>query len=221
MHLLGESLACDFKGFKSHFPMFSVPLCLCVTLQLRHLGSKAEPQRCGGNPAIAVYSSGIFEAGNGYAPRPAQRYATCRAKPEAFKAKKNVQDLIFPNSYAKDGKSVERRFAEDMDAAAEVRVYAKLPNGFAIPTPVGSYSPTSSTSSGRRLPSRRDFARAGPIPARIRSNSRSRTSEIGQIRKVFPCCPARIPVESDPSRQRTGEIACLSSVRRWPNCPNR
>ena len=39
MHLLGESLACDFKGFKSHFPMFSVPLCLCVTLQLRHLGS--------------------------------------------------------------------------------------------------------------------------------------------------------------------------------------
>ncbi len=60
---------------------------------------------------------------------------------KAFKAKKNVQDWIFPDGYAKDGKSVERRFAEDMDAAAEVCVYAKLPRGFAIPTPVGNYSP--------------------------------------------------------------------------------
>ena len=60
---------------------------------------------------------------------------------KAFKAKKNVQDWIFPDGYAKDGKSVERRFAEDMDAAAEVCVYAKLPKGFSIPTPVGSYSP--------------------------------------------------------------------------------
>lgn len=38
-------------------------------------------------------------------------------------------------------KSVERRFAEDMDKAAEVCVYAKLPKGFHIPTPVGNYSP--------------------------------------------------------------------------------
>ena len=37
--------------------------------------------------------------------------------------------------------SVERRFAQDLDQAAEVWVYAKLPRGFQIPTPVGNYSP--------------------------------------------------------------------------------
>ena len=37
--------------------------------------------------------------------------------------------------------SIERRFAQDLDAAAEVCVYAKLPKGFHIPTPVGNYSP--------------------------------------------------------------------------------
>lgn len=35
----------------------------------------------------------------------------------------------------------ERKFAEDMDAAAEVAVYAKLPRTFQIPTPVGNYAP--------------------------------------------------------------------------------
>lgn len=38
-------------------------------------------------------------------------------------------------------KSIERRFAEDLDAAEEVCVYAKLPRTFQIPTPVGNYSP--------------------------------------------------------------------------------
>ena len=38
-------------------------------------------------------------------------------------------------------KSVERKFAEDLDAADEVCVYAKLPRTFQIPTPVGNYSP--------------------------------------------------------------------------------
>lgn len=37
--------------------------------------------------------------------------------------------------------SVERRFAQDLDGADEVCVYAKLPKGFQIPTPVGNYSP--------------------------------------------------------------------------------
>ena len=30
---------------------------------------------------------------------------------------------------------------QDLDAAQEACVYAKLPKGFAIPTPVGNYSP--------------------------------------------------------------------------------
>ena len=37
--------------------------------------------------------------------------------------------------------SVERRFAMDLDKSEEVCVYAKLPKGFYIPTPVGRYSP--------------------------------------------------------------------------------
>lgn len=58
---------------------------------------------------------------------------------KAFRAKKNIQDYVFTDGTAE--KSVERRFAEDMDKADEVCVYAKLPKGFAIPTPVGNYSP--------------------------------------------------------------------------------
>ena len=59
----------------------------------------------------------------------------------AYHAKKNVQDYVFADGYAKDGQSIERKFAESMDLADEVCVYAKLPKGFFIPTPVGNYSP--------------------------------------------------------------------------------
>lgn len=59
----------------------------------------------------------------------------------AYRAKRNIQDYLFADGYAKDGKSVERCMAEDMDKADEVCVYAKLPKGFYIPTPVGNYSP--------------------------------------------------------------------------------
>lgn len=36
---------------------------------------------------------------------------------KAYRAKKNVQDYVFADGYAKDGQSVERKFAEDMDLA--------------------------------------------------------------------------------------------------------
>ena len=35
----------------------------------------------------------------------------------------------------------ERTFVEELDTGAEVVVYAKLPRGFGIPTPVGTYNP--------------------------------------------------------------------------------
>jgi hypothetical protein len=35
----------------------------------------------------------------------------------------------------------EKKFARSLDQATEVCVYAKLPRGFQIPTPVGNYSP--------------------------------------------------------------------------------
>ena len=58
---------------------------------------------------------------------------------KAFKATKAIQDYVFTDGSAVD--SVEMKFATALDAAAEVCVYAKLPRGFAIPTPVGNYSP--------------------------------------------------------------------------------
>ena len=58
---------------------------------------------------------------------------------KAYRAKKNVQDYVFTDGTAQ--KSVEWKFAESMDLADEVCVYAKLPRGFHIPTPVGNYSP--------------------------------------------------------------------------------
>ncbi|WP_028504272.1 type III restriction-modification system endonuclease [Ruminococcus albus] len=60
---------------------------------------------------------------------------------KAYRAQKHIQDYVFTDGYAKDGQSVERKFVEDIDKADEVCVYAKLPKGFSIPTPVGNYSP--------------------------------------------------------------------------------
>lgn len=58
---------------------------------------------------------------------------------KAFLAKKAIQDYVFTDGSAE--KSIERKFAEDLDTAEEVCVYAKLPRTFHIPTPVGNYSP--------------------------------------------------------------------------------
>ena len=58
---------------------------------------------------------------------------------KAFRANKAIQEYVFTDGTAEQ--SVERRFVEDLDKAEEVCVYAKLPKGFHIPTPVGNYSP--------------------------------------------------------------------------------
>ena len=54
---------------------------------------------------------------------------------KAYEAKKHILDYVFPDSQG------ERTFAEDLDKAEEVCVYAKLPRSFQIPTPVGNYAP--------------------------------------------------------------------------------
>ena len=51
------------------------------------------------------------------------------------KLKKHVYDYVVTDS------KVERDFVAQLDTSAEVAVYAKLPRGFFIPTPVGSYTP--------------------------------------------------------------------------------
>ncbi len=43
--------------------------------------------------------------------------------------------------YAITDSKVERKFVKDLDTSSEVAVYAKLPKGFYIPTPVGDYNP--------------------------------------------------------------------------------
>ena len=58
---------------------------------------------------------------------------------KAFGATKAIQDYVFTDGIVEE--SVERRFVKDLDTADEVCVYAKLPKGFHIPTPVGNYSP--------------------------------------------------------------------------------
>ena len=80
------------------------------------------------NTIEGEYDSAIFTA-----ERTMQRFD------RVFLAKKAVQDYVFTDGTA--DKSIERKFAEDLDAADEVCVYAKLPRAFQIPTPVGNYSP--------------------------------------------------------------------------------
>lgn len=48
---------------------------------------------------------------------------------------KHVYDYVVTDS------DVEKEFVAKLDASAEVAVYAKLPGGFTIPTPVGDYNP--------------------------------------------------------------------------------
>ena len=51
------------------------------------------------------------------------------------KLKKHIYDYVVTDSM------VERDFVTDLDLSSEVAVYAKLPRGFVIPTPVGDYNP--------------------------------------------------------------------------------
>lgn len=51
------------------------------------------------------------------------------------KLKKHIYD------YVVTGSKIERQFVTELDTSHEVAVYAKLPRGFFVPTPVGDYNP--------------------------------------------------------------------------------
>lgn len=51
------------------------------------------------------------------------------------KLKNHIYDYVITDS------NVERNFVKELDTSTEVVVYAKLPRGFLIPTPVGDYNP--------------------------------------------------------------------------------
>lgn len=71
------------------------------------------------------YDNSIFTAGQG------KRDFTNASQ----KLKKHIYDYVITDS------NVEREFVEELDTSKEVVVYAKLPRGFFIPTPVGDYNP--------------------------------------------------------------------------------
>lgn len=54
---------------------------------------------------------------------------------KGFKTTRHIYDYVFTDSNS------ERAFVNELDASAEVVVYAKLPKSFHIPTPVGNYNP--------------------------------------------------------------------------------
>ena len=53
----------------------------------------------------------------------------------AIKTEYHVYDYVFTDS------KTEKAFVKELDKSTEVVVYAKLPKGFFIPTPVGNYNP--------------------------------------------------------------------------------
>ena len=54
---------------------------------------------------------------------------------KAIKTHRHIYDYVFTDS------KNERNFVKELDTSTEVVVYAKLPRGFFIPTPVGDYNP--------------------------------------------------------------------------------
>ena len=72
-----------------------------------------------------TYDSSIFTAGQSR-----QDFTNASQK-----LKNHIYDYVITDS------KVEREFAQELDTSTEVIVYAKLPKGFLIPTPVGDYNP--------------------------------------------------------------------------------
>lgn len=60
-------------------------------------------------------------------------------KQDFSRASEKLKNHIY--DYAITDSNVEREFVKELDTSSEVVVYAKLPRGFLIPTPVGDYNP--------------------------------------------------------------------------------
>lgn len=56
-----------------------------------------------------------------------------------YAANNAIQDYVLVDGISEN--CVEKKFVESLDSSADVEVFAKLPKGFHIPTPVGNYSP--------------------------------------------------------------------------------
>ena len=81
-------------------------------------------ERLSYDPVDEVYDTEIFTA-----EKPKEDFS------KALKTERHIYDYVFTDS------NIERTFVQELDTSSEVVVYAKLPRGFSIPTPVGSYNP--------------------------------------------------------------------------------
>lgn len=66
-------------------------------------------------------------------------FTASQSKQDFSKAGEKLKNHIY--DYAITDSKVERQFVTELDSSDEVVVYAKLPRGFLIPTPVGDYNP--------------------------------------------------------------------------------
>ena len=66
-------------------------------------------------------------------------FTTGQSKQDFTKASEKLKNHIY--DYVITDSKVERAFVKELDTSTEVVVYAKLPRGFLIPTPVGDYNP--------------------------------------------------------------------------------
>jgi type III restriction enzyme len=66
-------------------------------------------------------------------------FTSGQTKQDFIKAGDKLKRHIY--DYALTDSNIEREFVKELDTSAEVVVYAKLPRGFLIPTPVGDYNP--------------------------------------------------------------------------------
>lgn len=66
-------------------------------------------------------------------------FTTGQTKQDFSKAGEKLRRHIY--DYVVTDSNIEREFVKELDTSNEVVVYAKLPRGFLIPTPVGDYNP--------------------------------------------------------------------------------
>ncbi|AKJ36916.1 restriction endonuclease subunit R [Aeromonas hydrophila NJ-35] len=66
-------------------------------------------------------------------------FTTGQSKQDFSKAGEKLKRHIY--DYVVTDSNIEREFVKELDASNDVVVYAKLPRGFLIPTPVGDYNP--------------------------------------------------------------------------------
>jgi type III restriction enzyme len=77
------------------------------------------------DPVDDTYDLDIFTAG--------------QTRQDFSNASGNLRHHIY--DYVLTDSKIERQFVQDLDTSTDVVVYAKLPRGFLIPTPVGDYNP--------------------------------------------------------------------------------